>query len=118
MRWQDGASCALGAWLAVSPWLLGFSEHLAATANTAVLGLLLIALSLLDLWLPETAEERLNLIAGLWLMFAPLVLGYSTQLAPTMNSVVAGLLVALFAAWAMAHDREPAHWRHDDLTWD
>ena len=32
-KWQDWASFALGLWLAVSPWMAGYVEHNAATAN-------------------------------------------------------------------------------------
>lgn len=116
MKWQDWASFALGAWLSVSPWLLGFSTHDAATANTAVLGLLLMGLSLFDVWLPEMAEEWLNFLVGLWLMIAPPILGYSAQVAATMNSVVLGVLVAVFAAWAMSLDKEIGKWWHDHVT--
>lgn len=116
MKWQDWASFALGAWLVASPWILGFADQEAATANIAIVGLVLMALALAELWLPEMAEEWLNLLAGLWLAVAPLVLGYATQIAPTMNSVVTGVLAVVLAAWAMSLDKEIGRWWHDHVT--
>lgn len=116
MKWQDWASFFLGAWLAASPWLLGFSGAEAATANTALTGLALAALALFDLWLPEQADERLGLIAGLWLTLAPFVLGYSAELAPTLNSIACGVSVALLAAGAMALEKDLGKWWHDHVT--
>jgi len=45
-HWQDPINVLLGAWLAVSPWVLGFQDQMAPTANGVVIGLALIAAAL------------------------------------------------------------------------
>src|SRR2546429_6629415 len=37
-HWQDPINVLLGAWLAVSPWVLGFQDQMAPTANGVVIG--------------------------------------------------------------------------------
>jgi hypothetical protein len=43
--WEEWIESALGLWLAVSPWLLGF-ESQAAAANALILGLVILTLAL------------------------------------------------------------------------
>lgn len=43
--WEEGASIALGVWLILSPWLLGFNTHLAASLNSVLVGLLVAGLA-------------------------------------------------------------------------
>src|SRR6185503_7651336 len=38
-KWQDWASFALGLWLAISPWVMGYADHEAATWNAVGVGL-------------------------------------------------------------------------------
>jgi hypothetical protein len=116
MKWQDWASFGLAVWLAISPWLLGFSAHEAATANAVLVGLFLIAISLFELWFPEMAQEWLNLAAGIWLLAAPPVLGFAGYAAPALDAVVVGVLVAGLAAWAMSLDKAIGKWWHDHVT--
>jgi len=47
--WEEWINVALGVWLAVSPWVLGIPEA-AAKANFVVVGLLVLALALYEIW--------------------------------------------------------------------
>jgi len=47
--WEEWINIVLGAWLIVSPWVLGISAR-SAKANTIVVGLLLLALALYEMW--------------------------------------------------------------------
>ena len=116
MKWQDWAGLLLGLWLAISPWVLGFSEQQAATANAAVIGITLAVVSLFEVGLSELADEGLKVAAGLWLVCSPLVLGYGASHLATTNAVVVGILMALFAAWAMSLDKEIARWWHEHVA--
>ena len=42
--WEEAVNIILGVCLLVSPWVLAFTEHAAATANAAVIGILVVAL--------------------------------------------------------------------------
>lgn len=39
-QWEEWISLALGAWLVVSPWVLGFAGDAAATWNSVIVGLI------------------------------------------------------------------------------
>lgn len=43
--WEDWTESALGLWLAVSPWVVGFASTV-ATVNAAVVGLIVLTLAL------------------------------------------------------------------------
>jgi len=49
-RWEEWCELALGVWLVISPWLLGYSTLGTLTMMHAIFGLLVAALALLELW--------------------------------------------------------------------
>jgi hypothetical protein len=109
-HWQDAASLLLGVWLVLSPFALGFAG--AATWITIVLGLFVILFALEGFVIPSYLEEWGEILLGLALLAAPWAVGYEPASA-TVNSVVTGLLVILFAAWELAADRDFITWWHD-----
>lgn len=104
-KWQDWASFALGLWLAVSPWALGFAEREAATANAAFVGLALALGSHFEVSFDELRAEWFNLSAGAWLLFAPFLLGFSEEHVAAVDSLVVGAAVTLLAFSALGLDR-------------
>lgn len=52
--WEEWINVILGAWLVISPWVLGIS--LMATVNFVIVGLLVLALALYEIW-----DERRHL---------------------------------------------------------
>jgi hypothetical protein len=109
-HWQDAASLLLGVWLVLSPFALGFAG--AATWITTLLGLFVILFALEGFVIPSYLEEWGEILLGLALLVAPWVVGYEPVLA-TVNSVISGLVVILFAAWELATDRDFITWWHD-----
>jgi hypothetical protein len=109
-RWQDWASFALGLWLAVSPWVLGYSQLETATANAAFMGLAVALGSHFGVSFDESSVEWFNMAAGLWLVLAPFLLGYSSQIDVTANSIAVGTGVAALASSAMSLDKEVGRW--------
>jgi SPW repeat-containing protein len=105
-RWQDWASFALGLWLALSPWIVGYTEHESATGNAVFLGLALALGCHFEVAFDECGPEWINLAAGLWLVVAPFVLGFSEAYVATANSIAVGSLVAVLAASALSLDKE------------
>jgi hypothetical protein len=57
--WEEWTNFVLGIWLAVSPWLLGFSATTAAMANALVVGIVVAALAI---WALGTDKD----IGGWW----------------------------------------------------
>jgi hypothetical protein len=109
-RWQDWASFALGLWLALSPWIVGYTEHESATGNAVFLGLALALGCHFEAACDMEGPEWLNLAAGLWLVIAPFVLGFSEVHVATANSIAVGSLVAVLAASALSLDKEIGKW--------
>ena len=56
-EWDEWANLALGAWLIVSPWLLGF-PHTRAMHLTTGVGLVVFYLSGLELWLVRYSKQQ------------------------------------------------------------
>jgi SPW repeat len=110
-HWQDAASLLLGVWLVLSPFALGFAGT-AATWMTIVLGLCVILFALEGFVIPSYLEEWGEILLGLALLAAPWTIGYEPALA-TLNSVVSGLAVIVFAVWELATDRDFTTWWHD-----
>lgn len=105
-RWQDWASFTLGLWLALSPWIVGYTEHESATANAVFLGLALALGCHFEVVCDLAAPEWLNLAAGMWLVAAPFALGFSDARVAAASSIAVGGLVAMLAASALSLDKE------------
>lgn len=105
-RWQEWASFALGLWLAVSPWIAGYAEHEAATANAAFIGLALALASHFEATFDHIPAEWLNLGIGLWLVAAPFVLGLGAATVASANSIAVGSFVTALAGSALSLDKE------------
>ena len=112
LKWEDWLGVALGLWLVLSPWTLGYAESSAsATMNALFLGSTLIFLEQLNLDVHADLEEWLDVGAGLWLVISPLVLGFTQLGAAAINAVAVGLLAIVFALWALSPlDRKIASW--------
>jgi SPW repeat len=105
-KWQDWASFALGLWLAVSPWLAGYAEHEAATANAVLIGLVLALSSHFEcVACNDLPAEWLNLAVGAWLVCAPFVLDFTGAAVAAANCLVVGAFVAALAASALSLDK-------------
>lgn len=59
MAWEEWADVALGAWLVISPWVLGFSGLATVMWNAVIVGALVAALAL---WTLGTDKD----IGGWW----------------------------------------------------
>jgi hypothetical protein len=101
LRWEDWLGVALGMWLCVSPWALGYSDN-AAVTNALAVGSLLVIFELLDLGPWKNVEEMLDIFAGSWLTISPLVLGFADVTPAALNAVAVGTLTAFFAIWALS----------------
>jgi len=44
--WEDIACAALGVWLMIAPWVLGFAAHATERSNSVIVGFLVTALAL------------------------------------------------------------------------
>ena len=112
-RWQDWLNLLIGIWLFISPWVIGFAGgDSAASWNAWILGVAIVVFSAIAVSMPQAWEEVINILLGIWMVISSWVIGVTTRAAET-NAVIVGLLVILFAAWAMAMNRD---WRKPTTT--
>ena len=76
-HWQDPVNALLGAWLVLSPWVLGYQGETAAMANGVIVGLALVATALGAIFMPRAWEEWTEVVLGLWMIASPWILGFS-----------------------------------------
>jgi len=103
-RWQDAVTLVLGAWLFFAPFILSYGPLNGPAAwNSYLVGIAVVIVSAWALRAPEHWEEWVNIVLGAWLVIAPFVLGFYPSLeAAAWNQVIAGLLIAADAIWALA----------------
>lgn len=104
-RWQDWLNLIFGAWLFIAPVAgVGAGNDIAAW-NAYIFGAAIVFFSVAALIRPQLWEEWVNLYVGVWLIFAPFVLGFVDQTAVMWNHIVVGLAVGGDALWAMLSPR-------------
>ena len=115
-HWQDLVNAALGVWVVVSPWVLGFEGSSIAMSNAVVVGLALVAAALGAAIVPRAWEEWTEAALGLWLFVSPWILGFSGNRNAMLSTMIAGLVVMALALWTLMTDKEysgvlhgPAH---------
>ena len=111
-RWQNSLNALLGVWLIVSPEVLGFHDALLPMRNSVFVGIAILIVSAPAIDVPETWEELLSLLLGLWLISSPLILGFRAPMAAVYNSVLVGSTVVILALWATVLDKGFQRWRH------
>jgi hypothetical protein len=100
MRWKDAANLVLGAWLAISPWVLGYAAEMAAAWNAHVVGLIIAVAAGAALVAFQKWEEWTNAALGAWLIVSPYLLGFGESAYALWNQTIVGLLVGGLAVWA------------------
>jgi hypothetical protein len=106
---QDWANVVLAVLLFISPWILGYSAEQFAAGNAWISAIVIAVLAVGALSMFQEWEEWLNLIAGVWVVVAPWVLGFAAIASAMWTHVVIGLLVAAAAAWEIWEVRHRPH---------
>jgi hypothetical protein len=91
----DVGNLVIGIVLFFTPWIFGYPAG-AETTNAFVVGIVIAVISIAALAAYAVWEEWLNLIAGLWLIVSPWVLGFPASTAMRVD-VVIGIVVAALA---------------------
>lgn len=95
----SGINMLLGVWLVVLPFLFAYTNVAAATWNSIVIGLIVIAAG----WVRMINLEDMfnigwvNLIAGLWLLASPWAFGFYHFTAPLWNTLTVGVIIIVVA---------------------
>jgi hypothetical protein len=106
-HWQDKATLILALALAVSPWLLGYSDLSVATGNAVVIAVLWAAGAALMFVLRAPTPDFFVAFFAFWLAMSPRILGFADRIVPSVTAYALGAAVVVFALWASvlrAHD--------------
>jgi len=57
-QWEEWINVLVGIWVAVSPWVLGFTSSTTATSNAVIVGILAVCLAGWDLYDIATMSAR------------------------------------------------------------
>lgn len=103
VRTASGLDVLAAIWLIFAPFILGYSGVTAAVWNDIIVGIVIGVLAI-----SRTTREGVkvawpswvNVILGIWLIFAPFILGYSTNTAALWNDIILGIIVAVLATWS------------------
>jgi len=107
-HWRDWLSWALGFWLLLSPWTLGYADDTPGMRNAVLIGFALIFTEAVTLTAFRPWEEWASALIGAWLVAAPFVLKFLSPVG-TANAVVIGaivLLLSVYELWQIrSHDQ-------------
>ena len=107
--WQDAIELAVVIWVFISPAFLGFFGNNAATLIALGVAVLATLTTQLGIAQQKPWAEWLNLVLALLLAFSPWLFAYSTMQLATWNAALSGLVLALFAVWAMFSEYTEMH---------
>lgn len=100
-RWQDWTNLVVGAWLFISPWLVGFAGTSAAAWDAWVFGVVIMVFALWALRAPASRGPQWALVVGAaWVFGAPWLLGFAGVAA--WDAWIVAVVVAIVAIWAVA----------------
>lgn len=98
MHWASWANMAVGVWLFVSPWFFQ-GTSLVANRNNMLFGFLLAVMALPSALMPSWVHSIAwtNMAFGVWLVIAPVILGYAANSPVIWSGVLSGLAVVVFS---------------------
>lgn len=111
----SGLNVVLGAWLIVSPWVLGYSGAHNATWTSIGVGTCVLLVAALRVLYPDHSAGLawVNVALGAWLVAASYVVPYADAADRTpvhWNDVLVGAGIIWFALWSLtARGRATAH---------
>lgn len=101
VRTVSGIDIVAGIWLIAAPFILGYSSLTNALWNDVAIGVVVGVLSVIRVsnqGIHNTVTSWLSVIAGVWLIASPFIIGYSVISATAMaNDIILGVIVAVFA---------------------
>ncbi|MEX5746632.1 SPW repeat protein [Massilia sp. X63] len=116
-RWQDQLMVLLGAWLFVSPWVLGYPSYSPPAVNATIAGAIIALLAALDLVKTYVWAVLLNILVGVWVAVSPWLVGVVRDPAMTWSLVVAGVATIVLGVWELRSDPElHRQWTHSGTT--
>ncbi len=105
-RWQEWVSFVAGAWLFVSPWVLGFTAAPVAAWTAYVLGALAVIVAL---WAMTARDARIieggGVLLGALVFLSPWVMGFTGERLARVDAMIVGVVLVLASLWAAVGER-------------
>jgi len=97
----------LGAWLFLSPWILGFTGTSAAAWSAWIVGALVVIFALWTLSDRASWEDWVNFVVAIVGFLTPWLFGFAGVAAAAWNLWIVSLAIAIVALWAAYTPAEP-----------
>lgn len=104
--WEDWAGMILGILIVLTPWFASYADNPAIIYNTALIGILVLALAALEIVDLHRWEEGAEFLCGAWLAASPFIFGYANAGTLRTWHFVLGAIVMLLAAAELWQDRK------------
>lgn len=104
--WEDWLGIALGTLIVISPLAAPQPLSEVVLLNAVTVGVLIVALSALEMVDLRRWEEAISFLLGGWLVAAPAFLGYAESGTLRFWHIVLGLAVMALAAFELWQDRK------------
>jgi hypothetical protein len=105
-RWQDQLILLIGAWLFISPWVLGYVASSGPAVNAFIAGAIMVVLAAFDLYKTYVWAVLLNLVTGVWVAVSPWLVGVVPDRRMTASLLAAGIATVVLALWELKSDPE------------
>lgn len=90
----------LGGWLMAAPFVVGFSDNMAALLGHLIVGGLIVIIAILSVLARARGISLVNVGFGTWVVISPLILGYFALTGALIVDILTGLAVIAVAATA------------------
>lgn len=116
-HWQIAVIGLLGAWLSLSPWVLGAAQDTRVVGAGLVLGLALVAAAVV-MTRPGHASCAAwsGLVVGLVTAVSPWLLGHADDMTHALNAVATGIAAAALSCMVGFQVVDPDHWWSDRVA--
>lgn len=114
-RWISWIIGILGLLLLIAPLIFGYTGLQAAFWNSLIVGILIAVAAFWEALNVERSDVNLFVsILGIWMIFSPYLLRYSTIRVALWSNLIIGLVVAALAGYQAAQTsrRLVSHQRH------
>lgn len=118
--WGAVLNTILGLWIMAAPGIFQYGP--AASDNGHIVGPVIVTFSIVSMWEATRGVRKWNYLTAIWLLIAPWLLGYESNM-PIISNMATGVLVIIFArlegsveksyggGWNALFQKEPEHMR-------
>lgn len=104
IRNMNWTMAVVGVWVTIAPFLLHYGNVTTALWNDLVVGPAVCVLAVAAALSPDEDRIRtldwITAVAGLWLVLAPFILGYSSVGVALWNDIIAGVIILAISVGA------------------